>query len=109
MNKYALSVYQASKHGRLEYRRDWTFTIVPLSVVKIEVFDAEGALITKKQKKLTREEKDIFLNNLKEYLFRKDVTPVQQQSEMSSVWHIHPEFDEETKKEIKRLYLFEEL
>lgn len=107
--EYTVSVYRASKHGRYEYRRDWTFTIVPLDVVKMAVFSPKGELLDNLTK-LTRKEKNNFLNGLKEFLFRKVTAPVgQEASEVPSMWHIHPEFDEETKREVKRMYLFDEL
>jgi len=104
--EYVLSSYRASMHGRYEYRRDWTFTIVPLNVVKMQVFSSSGEIL-ELMKKLSKKEKDNFLRDLKEFLFRKVTSPIT--GENTIMWHIHPEFDEETKKEVKRLYLFDEL
>lgn len=103
-----LSVYRASMHGRYEYRTDWTFTIVPTDVVKAVVFDTFGKPLNRVTK-LKKREKEIFIQHLKEFLFRKQTSPVTKKMESPAMWHIHPEFDAETKKEIQRMYLFEEL
>jgi len=106
--EYVLTAYRASMHGRLEFKVDYTFTIVPLDVVKIEMYDVEGKPLNK-VKKISAKEKELFIYHLKDFLFRKKSVPLNEVSNTPTMWHIHPEFDEETKKEIKRMYLFDEL
>lgn len=106
--EYVLTAYRASMHGRLEFKVEYTFTIVPLDVVKIAMYDVEGKPLNK-VKKISAREKNLFIHNMKEFLFRKQSVPIKKVSDTPTVWHIHPEFDEETKKEVKRMYLFDEL
>jgi len=106
--EYTLRVMRASKHGKYEYCREWTFTIVPIDVVSVKVFDALGKPLDA-HNNINKHEKKIFISRLKEFLFRKETNPVQNMGDTPLMWHLFPEFDAETRKEIKRMYLFEEL
>ena len=105
--EYMLDVIRCNeKDGRIVYRRRLWFVVQPnIMIVRSALMDFEERPLFE----LEDEEWQLgdWLSSLKEYLFRKRLSPLMEG--VSAVWDVHPGFSEDDKRALKRLYVLEEL
>jgi hypothetical protein len=122
--EYEVKFYTFNDKGRLTMCESWFFTIRPFEVTRVEHFDM---LANKSTNHSVKDgEKDAFLVGIKNWLFRRQ-TPISTEEKESPMiqlgknlsmvldstelpWSLHPpEFTQEDKDAIGRIYLFEDL
>jgi hypothetical protein len=105
--EYMLDVFRCNgKDNRVVYRRRLWFVVQPtIMIVRSALMDFEDRPLFE----LEDEEWQLgdWLSCLKEYLFRKRLSPLT--DGVSAVWDMHPEFSEDDKQALQRLYVLEEL
>ena len=103
---YSLTVWKAKKHGRINEIIRYTFQVKPeVKVTKCEHLEKDGLI--QKHIKLTKEEQEIANLNIKEWLFKKTTTPIRIDDKL--IWDVYPEFTEEDKYHVERMWMLEDL